>query len=140
MNSNINFKMCGIVYFLIDIMLQGYWIVGIAENEWIYKFSLHNSFLLWCFAVGIFGESKLMGWFALIGMLVVIILVIKFWFAFLKNKKSFLIPLCLTFVNVIVHIIFYWKEPLAYVGLLYKIFGCAIYAYLMYGEYMKRNN
>ncbi len=138
MRGIVNSKLCGIVYLGLDIIIQGYWLFGVNHTEWIDKYSLHNSFLLWCFAVGIFGESKLLGWFALFGMLAFIILSIYVLLAFIRRKGNFLIPLFMTLLNVIIHIAFYWENPFSYVGLLYKIIGCAIFIYIVYKEYMNR--
>lgn len=124
---------------MLDIIIQGRWIFGVTP-EWIYKYSLHNSFLLWCFAEGIFGESKLLGWLALFGMLAFIILLIYTFLIFIRKKENFLIPLFLMLLNVIVHIVFYWKTPFSYVGLLYKIIGCVIFAKLHNRGTTRHNN
>lgn len=140
MRRIVNLKLCGIFYLVLDITLQGCWIFGVSHTEWIYKYSLHNSFLLWCFAAGIFGESKLLGWLALFGILTVVLLTIYFWYTFFRKKGNFLIPLFMTLSNVIVHMVFYWKNPFSYVGLLYKIISFVIFICIVYKEYMNRND
>lgn len=139
MCKNTKVKLCGSFYFLTDILVQGVWIFGVDQSGLINKYCLDNSFLLLCFAVGIFGESKLLGRLALIGMLIAVFLTVKFWVGFFKKKESFSVPLFLTVVNVVVHAVAYWKDPTAYVGLLCKLIGCVIYAYLVYRKYADRD-
>lgn len=125
-------KLYGIVYFWFDFIIQSLWVFGISHNEWIYKCSLHNSVLLWCFAEGIFGESRALGWLALVVMLTVILATVYFLYALFRKKDGFLIPLIISLLNIIAHIIFNFDEPIAYIGLAYKIVGCVIYIYICY--------
>ena len=125
-------KLSGFVYFGLDIIIQACWMFGTGYNTWIFEYSLHNSFLLWCFAEGIFGHSKMLGWFALGGLLTGALLIICFLYASFKRKEKFLIPLILAVLNVVLHTLFYFKNCFALIGLTYKLIGCAIYAYIVY--------
>lgn len=132
MNKFTACKLLGIGYFLFDCFVQGCWIFIITGSEWIHRYSLHNSFILWCFAEGIFGETKFGGWIALAGILSILILSIVFCVTFFLNKNnSFAIPLLIIGLNIVFHIIFNWSKPIAYLGLLYKALGFIICALVL---------
>jgi len=135
MRRTSNLKLYGVIFFGLEVIVQGCWVFGIYYNEWIYQYSLHNSFLLWCFAVGIFGESELLGWIGAIGVTAVAIFMLYYFLAFFINKKNHFIPLFLMSLNIVFHMASYWNNLNAYVGLLYKVIGCTIYACIAYKEY-----
>lgn len=137
MNKINKLKYLGLACFVLDMIIQGHWLFGRGYGGWIYDDSLHNTFIFLCTAAIIFVESRFVVWLALIGLLIVIILTIWFLVRFFRNKKCFLIPLCLMCVNVLLHIGAYWDVPSNYAGLIYKIISCAIFTLLVYREYHK---
>lgn len=138
MNRWNTYRIMGFVYFLFDFLVQAYWILIITGNEWIHRYSMHNSFILWCFAEGIFGKTKWMGWIAMAGILLITILSLVFCVLFFLNENSFfVIPMFIVVLNIVFHIVFQWNNLIAYVGLLYKVLGCIIYAQVVCKRYYK---
>ena len=124
-------KLSGVIYLVIDIIIQASWIFFLGNIEFITKYSLHNVFLLACFAEGIFGKSKLMGWIVFFVLLAFLVLSIYVLITFIMRKGNFLVPLISTVLNAAFHMVFYWSNPFAYVGLLYKIIGCTIFSCIL---------
>lgn len=140
MRRFVSLKICGIVYFVLDIIIQVLFIFSIGNTVWLWEYSLHNAFFTLCFIVAAFDESKFLMWLALFAILTVIILSIYVLFTFIRRKDNFIIPLVLTLLNVIVHIIYFAWDLFSYVGLLYKIIGCVIFTCIVCKKYMNRNN
>jgi hypothetical protein len=138
MHKKVKIKYIGMLLFLLDIIIQGHCLFGRSRGGWIYDDSLRNAFIILCAAVIMFGESKFAFWLAFIGLLLVIVLTTLFFVLFFRNKKCFLIPLCLMCVNALFHIGSYWDVPLNYPGLIYKIISCVIFGFLVYEEYGKK--
>jgi hypothetical protein len=135
MNKNKKIKYFGMAYFLLDIIIQGLLLCGVDDYIKILSDSLFNALMLYCCMIVIFAESKFVAWLAFIGLLLMLGLVILFIIKFFRNKKCFLIPLCLTGGSALLHIILCTSEIS---GLLYNIIGCILYAFLVYGEYGKK--
>ena len=138
MNKINKLKYLGMAYFLLDIIFQVLLLCGINFNGIIIPYSFHNFLVIYCFLYGIFSESRIVLWLALIGLLIIFFFVILFWVKFLRDKKCFLIPLCLTGGSVLIQIIFLTVQETGYAGLIFQIIGCIIYAFLVYGEYRKK--
>ena len=104
MNKINKLKYLGLALFMIDMIIQGHWLFGRGYDGWIYDDSLYNTFIFLCAVTIIFVESRFVVWLALIGLGLVIVLTIWFLVRFFRNKKCFLIPLCLMCVNILLHI------------------------------------
>ena len=137
MNKMSQLKYLGMAYFLLDIIFQVLLLCGINLNGIIIQYSFHNFLVIYCFLWAIFSETKIELWLALIGLLIIFIFVILFWVKFLRNRKCFLIPLCLTGGGVLIQIYLLTAQETGYAGLVFHIIGCIIYALLVYREYRK---
>lgn len=138
MRKIVNLKICGIVYLMLDTVIQLWWSTGLVHDKWIFDYSLINFFFFWCVAVGIFCESKILAGIALFVILAFFALPIFALIAFIRRKDNFVIPLILSLLNIIMHIYVYWKDPASYVGLLYKVIGCTIFMCIVYKDHMNR--
>ena len=140
MNKINKLKYLGMAYFLLDIIFQVLLLCGINFNGIIIPYSFHNFLVIYCFLYGIFSESRIVLWLALIGLLIIFFFVILFWVKFLRNRKCFLIPLCLTGGGVLIQIYLLTAQETGYAGLVFHIIGCIIYTFLVYVEYGKKKS
>lgn len=127
-------RVVSIIYFLFDTMLQVSWIFYIPSffaldlSDICYRYGLMNSYFIQIMGIGIFGENRVSLNLIFIAFILLVFLLIAFFvLLFLKKKYAFLIPLFLTTVNIIFHVIFMNQLVTQYWGLVYKVIGCLIY-------------
>lgn len=136
MKSSIVYRALGIIYVLLDAFFQIDMLFLIPGNQWIDNASMNNIFLLYCLAQASFGEIPILNLlFAVASLLTVVLTVIGYFAILLKKNRLLSVPLIITIVNLVFHVVLYWSRPVAYIGLAYKTISCIFLGHILYGVY-----
>lgn len=120
-------KWLTMLYYIFDLLIQ------VNLSSWIYiPCMMGNTFVVYGYALIYVGDQDLALFITFVVLMFLLLTCIFIISIFWKKKYLWEIPLCIAVPNITTHIIFLWSEPMAYIGLLYKILGLLLYGYAIY--------
>lgn len=136
----VQLKHVAFIYYLIDMILQYNMLFMLPGYLIFSRFSMHNTFLSYCFLSAAFEKSNFIAKASIILAIVVMLLTIISFVGILLGKINFyFIPLIVILLNIIFHIIFIKFSLITSIGLIYKIIGLFIYSFTLYQCYKRKS-
>ena len=131
----LNLKTLGLLYFLIGIAFNSWWLCTGDYPITVLIYGFENSFMFLSFAIVWVSESSVAAWITLFLQLTLVALSIYFLIGFIRKKANFWVPLIITVLDVATCLVtFEWNNLDEYVGLLYKLLGCVIFICIIVGQ------
>ncbi len=130
-------KYIGLFYFFVNAVIQisffSYYFPEFGNfDKYLQYGGFFDSFLLWLFAEGVFGDNISLRYLVLVLVILYVVSLVLFFIALFFSRKivySILLSHCI--LNVIFHFILLSDKPYAFIGLIFKIIGCCIYLYCL---------
>ncbi len=133
-----NLRTLGLLYFVIGMVFNSWWLCTGDYPITVLIYGLENSFMFLSFAIFWVSESTLAAWITLFIQLILIALLIYLLIGFVRKKANFWVALIPTALDVIIHLTTAWNNFDEYLGLLYKLLGCAIFVCIIVKQHKEK--